>query len=76
LVKLYAKIAIKLIGIVPNYTAPQGNPKGLHYCSPEVKNYRKLNTREKLYLNTSYVMVQLIAYNKYGKKLGFKYILC
>ena len=30
-------ILVKLIGIVTNYTAPQGNPKGLHYCSPEVK---------------------------------------
>ncbi|WP_291580557.1 hypothetical protein [Clostridium sp. UBA6640] len=38
LVKFYMKIAIKLISIAPNYTAPQGNPKGLHYCSPEVEN--------------------------------------
>jgi len=30
-------VLVKFISAVPSYTAPQGNPKGLHYYSPEVK---------------------------------------
>jgi len=30
-------VLAKFVNVVPDYTAPQGNPKGLHYCSPEVK---------------------------------------
>lgn len=36
---LYISIVlVKYIDIVPNHTAPQGNPKGFHYCSPDVEN--------------------------------------